>query len=581
MRGPHNTVFRKFDQWVENRAVKALLKYARVPTSDNHGVAQGVEPPYRRQFDPRWIYRIRRNSSLVNNSIEEKVNQTFRRGWAEWEKRYEAKCPACDEQFGSQNEFIEDYHPEDVEIDLDTERSCPECGEMVQMKTPDPDELQRAKDFFAEANGATLPDSHLEPDDTGTVGQTLLEVLREVSWDLESFDDEWLTINRKYMLDASGKIVDYEPVEVFRAPPEQMQYVRDPETGAFGGQYWVCIECRAQGDGYSPETENQPCSNCGNHTHEAFAVAVESGRGGDPVRFYIRGEFVHRSEYEPSQYYGFSPIVSLWEEARTLEQMDSWYQQAYEQRRAPRGALAIKSSNAKSTREWNKKQFEKMKGDPNHIPTLMDDGESDGDPIAFINLLESPAEMQHMEMREWMKERISAKWGVTPIFQGSPSESGLSQSMEIQVSNRAADRLRTIQNDVVDVLLKQLGIDGWTVGIAPVEEENEQHEAELQLKHLQILQQAATLGLDAEWTEDDRSNVKPGPAEEPEGGGEGMGMGGMDGLGELDSGMDETAADQGGPEQQDDVQTATEAAGGDRVDLGAPGSGGADGGQAP
>ena len=582
MRGPHNIALNKFSGWVEEQVVSAIMKYGEVPTSSGaFGIYGEAEPPYQRKFDPRWIYRIRQNSSLINNSIEEKVNQTFRRGWAEWEKRYEAKCPNCGEEFEGESDFVEEYHPDDVEIDFEKPRRCPQCEEMVLFKTPDPDELERARNFLQEANGSELSDSFLSPHETSSVSQTLKEVLWEAAWDLESFDDEWLTFVREYELADDGTVVDYHLRDVYRAPPERMRYVIDGETGEFGGQFWACIKCReAEQERYSPETYDQPCSQCGGRTYEVYAIATEGPRGGTPIRYFVRGEFIHRSIYEPGKFYGYSPIVTLWEEARTLENMDSWYQQAYEQRRAPRGALALKSSNAQSTRDWNKKQFEKMKNDPNHIPTLMDDGESDGDPIVFISLLESPAEMQHMDMREWFKQRISAKWGVMPIFQGAPSESGLSQSMEIQVSNRAADRLRSVQNDIVDVILRQLGVEGWTIGLAPVEEEDEQGDIELQLKHLQAAQQALAMGLEVEWTEEERADIKAGEMEAPEHGME-RGMGGMDGLGELGSDMEETAADRGGPEAQADVQTATEAAGGDRVDLGAPGSGGATGGGAP
>ena len=579
VQNPTTWVLNKFGGYVEKKALRVLNKYGEVPVSGGaYGMYGEVQPPYQRRFDPRWIYNIRQNQALINNSIEEKVNQTFRRGWAEPQKRYEAKCPNCQEEFGSETPFIEDYHPDDVEIDFEKERECPQCEEMVLFETPDPEELEELRDFLRQANGGRLADAHLEPDEASSVSQTLLEVLREASWDVESFDDEWLTFSREYKLDSKGRIKDYKLDEVYRAPPEKMRYVIDKETGSFGGTWWCCIRCREKakldGHSYNPESEDQPCSSCGAETHEVFAIATQgAGGGGDPIRYFIRGEFVHRSLYEPGKYYGYSPVVTLWEEARTLEQMDSWYQQAYEQRRAPRGAIAINSSNSQSTRDWNKKQFEKMKSDPNHIPTLMNDSESDGDPIAFITLLESPADMQHMEMREWFKERVSAKWGVTPIFQGSPSESGLSQSMEIEVSDRAADRLRTIQNELVDIIVQQIGIEGWVVELAEVEEENEQEEVELQLKHLQAGQQAVALGLEVEWTEEGRTHIKPGELEEAEDG-EMPGMGGMDGLGELGSGMEETAADMGGPEDQADFQTATESAGGERVDLGSPGSGG-------
>lgn len=565
MKGPHNVALDKFGRWVERTVYGVLQKYGEVPVGKGHSGRPGgdAEAPYHRKFDPRWLYRLRLNSSLINNSIEEKVNQTLRRGWAEWEQAFEAKCPECEKEFGSETPFHEQYDlPEDVEIDFDSERVCPNCEEKVFFEKPQYRDLKRAKEFFERAN-RSASDPVLEPPESASVSQSLLEVLREISWDIESFDDGWAILNRAYRVDDNGRVQGFRLDEVYRAPPERMHYSVDEDTGKFGGEYWVCIRCREEeGHGYFPEREPGSCSNCGNTVYPVFAYLAESHQGNNPINYYIRGEFLHRSQYEPGKFYGYSPIVSLWEEARTLEQMDKWYKEAYEQRRAPRGALAIKSSNAQSTRNWNQKQFEKMQNDPNHIPTLMDDGESDGKPIEFINLLESPAEMQHMEMRKWFMERISAKWGVQPIFQGAPSDSGLSQSMEVMVSNRAADRLRTILNEgFIQPILAQLNADEWSVGVAPVEEEDEQGEIELQHKHLQAAQQAASLGLDVEWTEENRALIKSGNIEVPEEGmGEDGGMGGG-GMGDLLG---------GGPGPGEDTESGAEGeqGGDDVIDLG-------------
>lgn len=574
---PDRWMLKSFDTWITKRVETALMKYAEVPPGRGEGgfSFSDVEPPYRRRFKPSWIYKIRRNQSLVNNAIEEKVNQTFRRGWGEWEKAYEAKCPECGEEFDSEAPFKEEMDPEGEEIpaepgegseeqidsegdepsageaesfehttrlgkeEVDSEPSvdfsepheCPECEEMVKMETPSQEELERAKEFFKHANGRSEHEKHLEPDSLSSVSQSFIGVLREVSTDIQSFDDGWLVYDREYIVDSGrNEVRGWNLKAAYRAPPELCHYSVNPENGDFGGEHWVCLKCR-NGENYSAESHPGECSDCGLPLYEVYAYITKEPQTDDIVTYLIRGEFVHDSEYEPSRFTGYSPIVTLFEEARTLEQMDNWYQSAYEHRRAPRGAIAIKSGNRESTIEWNKKQFEKMRQDTQHIPTLMDDGESSGDPISFINLLESPAEMQHMEMREWFLDRISAKWGVTAVFQkASPGESGLSQSMEIQVSNRSADRLRTIVNEsFVKPTLDQLGIDGWTVEVAPVEEENEQAEADLMQKHLNLAQLASQLGLEAEWTNDDRVEIKPGDVEAQEGGMGGLGdmMGGM------------------------------------------------------
>jgi hypothetical protein len=173
----------------------------------------------------------------------------------------------------------------------------------------------------------------------------------------------------------------------------------------------------------------------------------------------------------------------------------------------------------------------------------MDDSEHDGDPVTFISLLEDPAAMQHMEMREWFLDRISAKYGVTASFQkASGGDSGLSQSMEVEVSNRSADRLRGILNrGFVQPTIAQLGVDGWAVEVATVEEEDEQSEADLRNKHLQMGQMAVQLGLEAEWTRDNRVEIKAGELEAPEEEATGMGMDGpLGGFGEGPGGGDGT-----------------------------------------
>lgn len=562
MKNPVSAVLDRFDGYIEKKAYSTFEKYGQLPLGNSTGTMMGgnARPPYERRFNPMWIYRIRKNNALVNNSIEELVNQTFRRGWDEWEEAWVAKCPECEEEFESDEAFVEDFHPDDPDIDLESERDCPACETMVQMQTPNRAMREYAEDFLTQVNARpSEEEERLEPEGHSSVSQTMLELLRELGRDIASFDDAWMVIEREYALDEEGRVLDYNPTGVYRAPPERMRYVVDEETGRFGDTYWVCLDCRRH-EGYSPETEEQRCDECGKKTYEAYAVTVDGVSSSDPVKYHVRGEFVHRSMFSPSRLYGWSPILTLWDEARTLEQMDSWYNEAYEHRRAPRAAISVKSGNSESTRSWNKKQFKKMKNDPNHIPTLQDDSDSDGDPIKLVNLLESPAEMQHMEMREWFLDRISAKYGVTAIFQkAGADDTGMGQSMEIQVSNRASDRIRTVLQQFVAALLAQIGADGWERPIAGVEEEDEHAEVELQQKHLQAASQAEQMGLEVEWTEDNRAEIAAGDieVEEMQGMGAGGGMGGPgEGMGAMGQGGNDAQEEAGDAERygSDEVQ---------------------------
>lgn len=494
-------------------------------------------PPYQRFFSPLWLYELRRNSGLINNACEEKIGQVFRDGFTDWHKAYDAKCPACEHEFQGLDAFRNQMGEaaqelSDDEIDLDAERTCPECCECVEMITPDPTVRDEAQEFLERVNERPEDgdnDFHLEPDVQNSVGQSALELFEEMAWDIQSHDDGWLVFDREYAIDSDGVAYGYELKNVERGPPELMRYSIDPETGRAGGEYWVCLRCRSHDPEYHAETEDVRCSECGRETYEAFAYQMLSP-GGQPDRWFIRGEFVHDSEYERKKWYGFSPILSVWEEARTLEQMDKWYNDAYEERRAPRGALSLNVNRDEQLRQYNRQQMENLRADPNYIPLFMNGNEGeDNPPIEFIELLQDPAAMQHMEMREWFLDRISAKYGVTSILMsGSPENSGLSQSMEVEVSQKSAERLRKRFNEnYLPALLAQLGVEGWELEVSEAIEEDEAEEAQLIGQHLNNAQKAVQMGVEVEWTDDDRAEIKRGEMEAPE---EGMGMGGPGGM---------------------------------------------------
>jgi hypothetical protein len=595
--------------------------------STGYGQLNQPVPPYQRTFSPLWIYKIRRDSPLMNNAMRQKIWQTFREGMSEWKKEYTAKCPNCQEEFQGYDPFVKqledeqeeempeepmgdmmpggdeempaggpDEPPSDEEkslskqglgggamgerepggaegpagpggggpmgggpmpggmpgmgedeidsddVDLDEPVECPECEEEVVMSEPDPEIREKAQDFFDEANwrGKYQTESYvpLEPADFSAISQSFVDVLEEVAWDIQSFDDGWMLFEKSYVLDEEGYIVDFELENVKRAPPELMRWSIDDDTNEPGGEFYVCPKCRAEAGnepgnlGYIPEEEPGRCSECGNVTYEAYAYATmtPAGQGGEPDEFFIRGEFYHDSEYERKRWYGYPPVLTLWEEARTVEQMDKWYSDAYEERRAPRGALLVNAAHDSELRQMNRQQMEMMREDPNYIPLFMNDNEEEGDPIKFVELLAEPAEMQHMEMREWFMDRISAHFGVNAVLMSSsPEESGMSQSMEVEVSEKQAEHFRDVLNNFIDVFLAQIGTPGWTRELLQVKEDDPEQEAQLVGQHLNNAQKAIQMGIEAEWENDDRVDLKPGEMEMPAEGPGGMDEMGMEG----------------------------------------------------
>ena len=527
-----NKFFKSVSSKAESFVTSVMQKYAMGAFGRSVRRPEGGQQPiYERQFSPYWIKAIAEQQSLVNNSIEEKVQQSFRRGFEDWEKVYEAKCPHCHKEFKTLEPFKDQLGSDgddldDSDIDFDQPRVCPKCGELSYMKVPDPVDREKAQKFFREANMFEYDDA-LVPDNRETsISQSFLQVCKEVAWDIQMFDDGWMVFERTYTVDEDGNVLDFEFDGVTRAPPYLMRY--STNEGDLGKEWWVCLECRAKQDGYMPQKSPGECKHCDNRTYEVFAY-MQDGVKGDPIEFFINGEFAHDSEYRPTRLYGLSPIVSLADETRSLQNMDEWYRIAYERRRAPRGAIVIRSSNSDSMRSWNQEQLAKLNSDPQHIPTMMDDTDGGGNPISWQPLLDDPADMQHMQMREWILDRISAKFGVTAVFQNASAQStGLSQSLEVVVSNRSAERLQNVFEDTfIPTFIGQIGADGWERHLKTPEEEDEQALAQLKGKELQNLRTANDLGMEAEWTRNDRADIKPQKVEPPEDDDDDGGLGGL------------------------------------------------------
>ena len=514
---------RKISNLAESYVYSTMSKFSMgaFGRSVSVGRREGEQPVYERQVSPFWIKSIAEQQSLVNNSIEEKVHQAFRRGFDDWEKEWEAKCPSCKREFQTLEPFRDQLGDDgdelaDDDIDFDKPRPCPNCERMVNFEVPEPETREYAEKFFREANQREYAEE-LVPDNRETsISQSFLQVCKEVARDIQEFDDGWMIFERRYSLDEDGSITDFDLKSVTRAPPFLMRY--SSKGGNLGGEFWVCPECRAKNpDEYKPQKHPGPCDECGNRTYEVYAYMLD-GVNGSPETFFINGEFSHDSEYRPTRMYGMSPIVSLRDETRTLQQMDAWYRIAYEKRRAPRGAIVVKSSNADAVRSWNQEQLGKLNSDPQHIPTMIDDTEGGGNPISWQQLLDSPSDMQNMQMREWMLDRISAKYGVTAVFQsGSAQATGLSQSLEIVVSNRSAERLQNVFEDTfIPAFVGQIGAVGWERHLKTPEEEDEQALARLKGQELNNLRTANDIGLDAEWTRNDKVDIKPQMLEAPE-----------------------------------------------------------------
>lgn len=116
---------RQINRRIDNRIYKTLEKYNFTPFADQTTQMSqyGGEdtPVYERQISPFVIKELAESEALINNAIEEKVNQAFRRGFTDWIKMFEAKCPNCSEEFQSKQPFIDQLGGSEVDDEISRE----------------------------------------------------------------------------------------------------------------------------------------------------------------------------------------------------------------------------------------------------------------------------------------------------------------------------------------------------------------------------------------------------------------------------------------------------------------------------
>jgi len=96
--------------------------------------------------------------------------------------------------------------------------------------------------------------------------------------------------------------------------------------------------------------------------------------------------------------------------------------------------------------------------------------------IEWIKFMDSLKEMDYVSVKEDLRDRIAAFYGVSKIFMSDNSASGglNNEGMQILVTNRAVEMAQTIWNDYVfPFITTEFGITDWKLKLPPSEEEDE------------------------------------------------------------------------------------------------------------
>ena len=448
------------------------------------------------------LYSVANENLILRTVLTTLQQEIFRRGYY-WEKKFHKKCVACDKEF---------QHDTD---------SCDECGSL-ELKDPDPNDLVYPKWLIDQRN---------------SMDQNFMDVLRELEYDLNIVDDAFLILVKEYYIDPeTNEIAFYRIKEMIRGDPIFMRIVSD-KRGVRGGRYKVCPIHRDVVRSFIDD--DKACDTCG---HELLDVHHVNTGGSGKTQYYVEGEVIHVSKYQPGKLYGRSPVSTLWRQAMTLTAMDNYMYTAYSKRRTPKGLISVTTDNLESMKSFFKTMDEKLERDPHYIPKIGIESNTGRGGVNWVKFMDTLEEMQYITVRDEIRQRIASFYGVSNVFMMDTGKSGglNNEGMQILVTNRAVEFGHKVYTEhLFPRLMEQMDVKDWSLTLYPNEEEDEVTRLRRDEMEVNIAQRMAQLGFKPELVEEGNRDVRfiykpPDPMQQgmqqpgmPPGMGGGMPPGGM------------------------------------------------------
>ena len=429
-------------------------------------LAQGITIPA--------LFAVSHENLILRTVISKLQQEIFRRGYY-WEKKFQMKCTQCEEEF---NHEVEE---------------CNLCG--GELREPDVNQLLYPKSLL---------------DTENSMEQNFMHVLNEIEKDLNIVDDAFLILIKEYYVDPETSDIKFFRVkEIIRGDPIFMRIISD-KRGVRGGRYKVCPLHRDQ---IAYPGQDDACTICGNNMQEAhYANMAGSGK----TQYYLEGEVIHLSKYSPSKLYGRSPVNTMWRQAMSLTAMDNYIYTAYQKRRTPKGIISVTTDNLESMKSFWKSVDEKMERDPHYVPKVGIESQTGRGGVNWVKFMDTLEEMQYIAVRDEIRNRIAAFYGVSSIFMIDSGKSGglNNEGMQILVTNRAVEFGQKVYTDVLfPRLLRQMEVTDWKLTLYPNEEEDEITRLRRDEMEVNLAQRMMMLGYKPELMEegdrDIRFNYRP------------------------------------------------------------------------
>ena len=331
-------------------------------------------------------------------------------------------------------------------------------------------------------------------DDCNVFDQSLEEVLRQFHMDLNSLDDAFLYMAKEYKDEGNGKVTS-RLQEIRRLNPALVEFDLD-QAGLPKNAHWICPIERtdvAEGPGKSEKgLERIPAMYKYYHRNQHM--------------YFTDDEIIHLSKFSPSETYGWSPILTIFEKALTLIGMDKNLYRFFYERKMPASMIMVTTDDPESLRREREHIAAQTRLDPNYVPMVAVSARNQRGRVDMVRLFHTLQEMDYLPVREEIRERVAAMWGVTPAWQGAPDAFGgmSSQTQQLVVMRRVVEGdQRLIREKVFPRILKAFGITDYELQLPQPEEKAENTRISFAQQKIAIANQFSQLGFDVKLKEQD------------------------------------------------------------------------------
>ena len=330
--------------------------------------------------------------------------------------------------------------------------------------------------------------------DCNVFDQSMEEVFRQFHFDVNSLDDAFLYIAKEYKDVGDGKVRS-KLLEIRRLNPALVEFDLD-QAGLPKNSHFICPLDRsdvAEEPGLSKKgVERMPAMYKYYHRSQHM--------------YFADSEIIHLSKFAPSETYGWSPILTIFEKALTLVGMDKNLYRYFFERKMPASMLMVTTDDPESLRKEREHIAAQTRMDPNYIPMVAVSARNQRGRVDMVRLFHTLQEMDYLPVRDEIRERVAAMWGVTPAWQGAPEAFGgmSTQTQQLVVMSRVVEGdQRLFHEKIFPQLLDAFGITDYDLKLPQPEEKAENTRLSFAQQKIQIVNQFAQLGFDVKLKEQD------------------------------------------------------------------------------